>query len=59
MDDPDDDFSEDLFEDEFEPELDEFEMEEEPMNQAQNDPESAFDFQDAIYSWWDDCGAGL
>ena len=47
----DDDFSEDLFEEEFEPVPDELDMEaesDEPVYNESDDPESAFDFQDAF-----------
>ncbi|MFC1827111.1 hypothetical protein ACFLZQ_04185 [Thermodesulfobacteriota bacterium] len=50
MDDPDDDFQEDMF-DEFEPEQDELDLEaesDEPVYNESDDPESAFDFQDAF-----------
>ena len=46
----DDDFQEDMF-DEFEPEQDELDMEaesDEPVYNESDDPESAFDFQDAF-----------
>ena len=51
MDDPDDDFQEDMFNDEFEPEADELDMGaefEDPVYNGPDDPESAFDFQDAF-----------
>ena len=47
----DDDFSEDLLDEEFEPEPDELDMEaesDEPVYNESDDPESAFDFQEAF-----------